>query len=351
MFIRKAMTSLCLVIGISILIGACVSGPVSGNSALEVPDERVFDHELTTPGPGKVEVIVTVDEKLWAGYIVVCKIIIRVDYVKVADIRRGERISLFITPGKHTINAYLERRVFYQDDCYTSVDSEIDVVQGYAVAWHITDGWSVGQQNKIALVPVSLDDPEKSGINFLVSGNQVEFEAFSMLLPPDEPWDIVDWGSNHIVFHKQFDSPDRAMQCEITAGPRYSKAQTPEAYLAEFTDKSQPPAAELKTHIPELDVKLDPRFGDMSVKAVATRTARKNGGKGRPFWDFLDVMPIEWSAARTTAYQFIHPHRPDTEMSIYAKYFGLKGDDYVGVDDFERWCFDGVQLKLMEDGK
>lgn len=144
----------CLVVGIVILMCACAHGPVSSQSAPEVPDKRVFNTELTTPGPDRTEVILTRD-KLELG--IACSIRIWVDNSEVADIRVGERIRLFVAPGTHAIRVH--RRGFYCKHSQNTAEAQFDAVQGSTVVLRITSGWAVGQNSLIAIVPSSLDVP------------------------------------------------------------------------------------------------------------------------------------------------------------------------------------------------
>jgi hypothetical protein len=87
-------------VGISMFMLGCVPIPVSPLSAPEVPDRRNFKSELMIYGPGKATVIVTRDKRSFAT---ACSLGIWVDAIDVANIKDGERIEMYLTPGPHII--------------------------------------------------------------------------------------------------------------------------------------------------------------------------------------------------------------------------------------------------------
>src|SRR5262245_56280343 len=86
-------------VGVAILLVACVSSPVPSSSAKPVPVGRIRAPEFTHAQEGFGYVVVTRDKSLAAA--LACTAHLRVDGTLVGGLRPREQIRLFLEEGQH----------------------------------------------------------------------------------------------------------------------------------------------------------------------------------------------------------------------------------------------------------
>ena len=87
-------------VGVAILVVACISSPVPSSSAKPIPAGRIRAPEFTHAQEGFALVVVTRDRSLTP---LACTAHLHVDGTLVADIRPSEQIRLFLEEGQHLI--------------------------------------------------------------------------------------------------------------------------------------------------------------------------------------------------------------------------------------------------------
>lgn len=87
-------------VGVAILVVACVSSPVPSSYAKPIPADRIRAPEFTRPQEGFALVVVTRDKSLTA---LACTAHLHVDGTLVADLRPSEQIRLFLEEGQHLV--------------------------------------------------------------------------------------------------------------------------------------------------------------------------------------------------------------------------------------------------------
>ena len=94
------MSRLLLFVVIPFVACGCATTPVSSQTAERVPVERVFDQARTNPSAGTHELIVTRDRGMMG---VVCATEVYADGNRIANIRTGERVSIYLAVGEHIV--------------------------------------------------------------------------------------------------------------------------------------------------------------------------------------------------------------------------------------------------------
>src|SRR5690349_1299613 len=92
----RDLRRLMLALGCSALLAGCTTTAIDSSQAPSAPPDRIFGGEALTGRPGKATVIVTRD-KGFQG--VACFLRILVDASPVADLDRGEKVVLHLSPG------------------------------------------------------------------------------------------------------------------------------------------------------------------------------------------------------------------------------------------------------------
>ena len=87
-------------VGVAILVVACISSPVPSSSAIPIPVDRIRAPEYTHAEEGTALVVVTRDKGL---AVLACTARLHVDGTLVADMRPREQIRLFLEEGQHLI--------------------------------------------------------------------------------------------------------------------------------------------------------------------------------------------------------------------------------------------------------
>ena len=87
-------------VGVAILVVACISSPVPSSYAKPIPAGRIRAPEFTQAQEGFALVVVTRDKSLTA---LACTAHLHVDGTLVADMRPGEQIRLFLEEGQHLV--------------------------------------------------------------------------------------------------------------------------------------------------------------------------------------------------------------------------------------------------------
>ena len=87
-------------VGVAILVAACISSPVPSSSAIPIPVDRIRAPEYTHAEEGTALVVVTRDKGL---AVLACTARLHVDGTLVADMRPREQIRLFLEEGQHLI--------------------------------------------------------------------------------------------------------------------------------------------------------------------------------------------------------------------------------------------------------
>jgi hypothetical protein len=86
-------------VGVSILLVACISTPVPSSSAKPIPASRIRAPEFTHAHEGFALVVVTRDRSSLTA--LACTAHLHVDGILVADMRPSEQIRLFLEEGQH----------------------------------------------------------------------------------------------------------------------------------------------------------------------------------------------------------------------------------------------------------
>lgn len=94
------MQRLALASVVIVFISACATSPVSSQTADRVPAGRVFDQARTTQSAGTYEVIVTRDRGMMGA---ACATEVYADGSRIANVRAGERVSLYLAEGEHIV--------------------------------------------------------------------------------------------------------------------------------------------------------------------------------------------------------------------------------------------------------
>jgi hypothetical protein len=87
-------------VGVAILLVACISTPVPSSSAKPIPSGRIRAPEFTHAQEGFGYVVVTRDKSLSA---LACTAHLHVNGTLVADMRPSEQIRLFLEEGQHLV--------------------------------------------------------------------------------------------------------------------------------------------------------------------------------------------------------------------------------------------------------
>lgn len=92
---RPAFTALALA-----FLSACATTPQSSETAKAVPPERVYAKQLTEAKTGKGILIITRDVGMMG---MACAAKIYIEGERIADLRIGERIMLYLDPGEYIV--------------------------------------------------------------------------------------------------------------------------------------------------------------------------------------------------------------------------------------------------------
>ena len=87
-------------VGVAILLVACISSPVPSSSAKPIPPDRIRVPEYTHAEEGTALVVVTRDKGL---AVLACTAHLHIDGTLVADLRPREQIRLFLEEGQHLV--------------------------------------------------------------------------------------------------------------------------------------------------------------------------------------------------------------------------------------------------------
>jgi hypothetical protein len=88
-------------VGVAILVVACISTPVPSSSAKPIPASRIRAPEFTHAHEGFALVVVTRDRSSLP--VLACTAHLHVDGILVADLRPSEQIRLFLEEGQHLV--------------------------------------------------------------------------------------------------------------------------------------------------------------------------------------------------------------------------------------------------------
>jgi hypothetical protein len=92
---------LALALGCLAMLAGCTTTAVDSSKAASAPPDRVFGGEALTGRPGKATVIVTRDSGFQGA---ACFLRILVEATPVADLARGEKVVLHLSPGEHVLS-------------------------------------------------------------------------------------------------------------------------------------------------------------------------------------------------------------------------------------------------------
>lgn len=95
------LSKACLFV-LCLALGACATNPVPYSESKPVPQDQVMLVEVTVPKTGTGHVTVTRDIG-WSGG--ACSYYVLLDGHKVAKIKGGERLDLYLAPGDHLLGA------------------------------------------------------------------------------------------------------------------------------------------------------------------------------------------------------------------------------------------------------
>ena len=121
-------------VGVAILVVACISSPEPSSSAKPIPANRIHAPEFTQAQEGFALVVVTRDKGLTA---LACTAHLHVDGTRVADLRPSEQIRLFLEDGQHLVGVSAAGCIGGADQVSINVSRarpvllRISVVQGY----------------------------------------------------------------------------------------------------------------------------------------------------------------------------------------------------------------------------
>jgi hypothetical protein len=88
-----------LILIAAISIGGCATSakPIPTEQAKRVPADRILDQKFMSPDAGMVSVVIKRD----VGLVALCSVRFFVNGTAVADLMKGEKIELFLSPGDH----------------------------------------------------------------------------------------------------------------------------------------------------------------------------------------------------------------------------------------------------------
>ena len=95
------MKKLILVAGMFFFAG-CATNPISTEQAKEVPTQRLIDTSFTTQKDGGGQVIIKRDDGLRGS---LCTIRAYADSKPIADLKAGEKVTIFLNVGDHVFGA------------------------------------------------------------------------------------------------------------------------------------------------------------------------------------------------------------------------------------------------------
>lgn len=88
-----------LLLWATIFIGGCATSakPIPTEQAKQVPTDRILDQKLMSPDAGRVSIVIKRD----VGLVAICSVRFFVNGAAIADLMKGEKIELFLSPGDH----------------------------------------------------------------------------------------------------------------------------------------------------------------------------------------------------------------------------------------------------------
>ena len=84
------------------LLQGCATQPQPTSAADPVPEGRILSREWLTPTPGTSEITVKRDPAFGGG---ACAHTLYLDGRPQAEVRQGEKITLYVRPGRHVLGA------------------------------------------------------------------------------------------------------------------------------------------------------------------------------------------------------------------------------------------------------
>src|SRR5713226_210460 len=86
----------------TVMLSACVTTPIDTTNAPNIPESRIYVQELLTPDTNRVELLVARDAGTLGS---ACAFAVYLDGQLVSAIRQGEKLTLYISPGRHVLGA------------------------------------------------------------------------------------------------------------------------------------------------------------------------------------------------------------------------------------------------------
>jgi len=128
---RRTLALACLAV-----LAGCATTAIDTSEAPSAPPDRIFGGEALTGRPGKATVIVTRD-KGFQGF--ACFLRILVDASPVADLDRGEKVVLHLSPGGHVLS------VSTKGLCGGRVaETKAELAAGQTATYRVGFGWGFG---------------------------------------------------------------------------------------------------------------------------------------------------------------------------------------------------------------
>ena len=130
--IKEKMEKTTLFFALIIALTGCATGPIAISDAVPIPQERISNIEITKSKDGTGSVLFKRD----SGFIgSACVLRLMVDGKPFADIQGGEKIQVYLAPGKHILGAKGTGICF---DSHT--ETEVTITAGKTEVYRATAG-------------------------------------------------------------------------------------------------------------------------------------------------------------------------------------------------------------------
>lgn len=108
----------------SALLAGCATTPASSQSAASVPQERIFDQSYLKPDARRSELVTVIRDNGYMGSGL--QMIFKVNASPVAAFKTGEKVEIYLAPGKYVFVAEGKPNPFSE----APGESEVEVISG-----------------------------------------------------------------------------------------------------------------------------------------------------------------------------------------------------------------------------
>ncbi|WP_460163348.1 hypothetical protein [Pseudomonas sp. S2_F03] len=105
-------------------LAGCATSPTPGNVATQVPLDRILEKSYLTPDIYRTELVMVVRDTGFMGSGL--QLIFKVDTHPVAALKPGEKVEVYLAPGKYVFVAEQNPNVFDEPPG----ESAVDIIQG-----------------------------------------------------------------------------------------------------------------------------------------------------------------------------------------------------------------------------